>query len=147
MKKRTIFAILLTCLTLFLLRNFWLVSKPIDFSFDMNGKEKYQIEAILNPVYNDVWEGKQVVKKAINLSKKSKFKGDFNIKKCKNFKLTFKQDVLSTYPPYIYVTDIIFNKGNFHINDYSKFKADGAELKIEKNGLKIIPKFRIFYCL
>ena len=94
-KKRIFVAIILTIITLVLTNNFWLTRKPIEVSFDIEGKGKYEIKAYLNAINNEYFRDSKIVKKEIELAKKETIVGKYNLQKGKRFKIDFKKNSLA----------------------------------------------------
>ena len=138
-KKRVIISIILTLLAVWGSHNYWLIRKPIDISFNIQGNNIEQVEVQLNKHNSDNF------KKCYYQRTEGKIKNNAHLKF--SFKKPFAPKRLkllitlnSAKGGGGAINGLKLRDGKRKINDLENFSAQGADLKIENNKLFFKPK-------
>ncbi len=135
-KKRVFFAFLITSLAVALTHDFWLIIKPMPFSFNMEANGKYSIKVLLNKKDNNEFLKVKTAQTTINFNEISHI--DLPVNKSrfpKRLKLTITN--FDDNNNEIKLKNIKLGKFNF--NELDKFQSDNSKLKVENNTLIIKP--------
>ena len=141
-KKRVIISIILTLLAVWGSHNYWLIRKPIDISFNIQGNNIEQVEVQLNKHNSDDF------KKCYYQRTEGKIKNNAHLKF--SFKKPFAPKrlklliTLNSAKGGGALYGLNLRDGKRKINDLENFSAQGADLKIENNKLFFKPKQKQF---
>ena len=141
-KKRVVISIILTALAILGSHNYWLHIKPINVTFDAQGKNIQNIEVQLSKYDSPEFKKFKAQNKNVKLDKKQKL--SFEFKKPfapKRLKLVLVAN--SAQGGGVNLSNITL-RDKVHLNDLENFSANNATLKIKNNKLFITPHDKNF---
>ena len=141
-KKRVVISIILTALAILGSHNYWLHIKPINVTFDAQGKNIQNIEVQLSKYDSPEFKKFKAQNKNVKLDKKQKL--SFEFKKPfapKRLKLVLVAN--SAQGGGVNLSNVTL-RDKLHLNDLENFSADNATLKIKDNKLFITPHDKNF---
>ncbi len=135
MRRRTIIAIIITALVVFLTNKVWLNFKPMTVDFDISGRGICNIEVQLNKENNDKFEKIKSLGKKINLDKNQH--AHFSIERAKfpkRLRLVFK-NLDST----VEIKNITLKNKKYKLDDLNAFGINAGELALNQDTIQITP--------
>lgn len=140
-KKRVFVTIFFTCLSLFLLQDFWLIKKPIDVGFNFEGKNINSVELRLSKENSSDFE--EYENKTIKLNNANKKYLKFSFEKPhypKRLQIVINPEAVNYRGGGVKLSPPKFRLGQYTIDDFENFTSDNASISYDKNNLIIIPK-------
>ena len=148
MRKRTIIALILTILCVAAANRYWLIFKPFNVCFNINGQGLTNIEVLLNKKNNNDFKKVKRAGYDIDLSKSSKFNVTFaHVTSAKRIKIVLNK-TFTPPPKTLVISGFELRNGKYKINDLENFSAKNADTEIKDNSLVVTPKsenFSIIY--
>ena len=141
-KKRVVISIILTALAIWGSHNYWLDVKPINVTFDAQGKNIQNIEVQLSKYDSPEFKKFKAQKKNVKLDKKQKLSFEFK-KPFAPKRLKLVLVAKSAQGGGVSLSNITL-RDKIHLNDLENFSADNATLKIKDNKLFITPHDKNF---
>lgn len=137
MKKRTIIAIIITIVVLFLTNKYWLVFRPMPVDFDISGNGECNIEVQLNKKDNDKFDKIKSENILFDLDKHKHAKfSAIKAKQPKRIRIIFScQNKLTP----ITISNIQLRDGKLKLTDLSKFSTPDGKLIIKDNKIELYP--------
>ena len=142
MKKRVVISIILTALAILGSHNYWLHVKPINVTFDAQGKNIQNIEVQLSKYDSPEFKKFKAQNKNVKLDKKQKLSFEFK-KPFAPKRLKLVLVAKSAQGGGVSLSNVTL-RDKIHLNDLENFSANNATLKIKDNKLFIIPHRKDF---
>ena len=134
MRRRTLIALIITAIVIFLTNKFWLIFKPMSVDFDIKGNGICNIIVQLNKKDDNNFTKIKTLDKSINLNETNH--ANYIIKRAKFPKrIRFIIDLDNS----IEIKNITLKNGEYKLDDLSKFSVNTGTLKINGNSLIITP--------
>ena len=134
MRRRTLIALIITAIVIFLTNKFWLIFKPMTVDFDIIGKGICNITVQLNKKDDNKFNKIKTLDKSINLNETNHAK--YIIKRAKFPKrIRFIIDLDNP----VEIKNITLKNGKYKLEDLSKFSVNTGTLTINGNSLIITP--------